>query len=184
MQKISLKSTLISGSGMLVIVGSGLAMTASAYAIANASSAPASGSSDSSSRLDAAKLKLCSAREKTIDNVLTRVSNRGNGHLTLITDVANKTEAFYTRSGKSLSNYESLLATVNADKVTAQDAVNRVKTDSISFSCDGSNPVGILQAFKADVQNEVSSLKDYKTAVQALITGVKSVQTTSTDGGN
>jgi len=95
-------------------------------------------------------------------------------------------EGYYTKSGKTLSNYDTLVATINSDKSAAQSAVSKVQTDSTSFSCSGDNPTGVLASFKTDVNAQVTALQAYKTSVQALITGVKSVtaSTSTTSGGS
>jgi len=169
MHKISLKPALLAGSVVLVVAGS----TAPVFAIATI--APEA-QATVSTRLDAAKLKLCTVREKVIDNILTRVANRGNRHLTLISGVATKTEAYYISSGKTLGSYDSLVTTVNADKTAAQMAVDQVKTDSTVFKCDGTDPLGTLQTFKDHVKAEVSALQDYKSSVKDLVAGVKNDQ--------
>jgi hypothetical protein len=130
--------------------------------------------SAASARLDTAKLKVCKIREKVIDNTLTRIADRGSRHLALITDVATKTEAFYAKSGKTLSNYDTLVAAVNSDQAAAQTAANLVKSDSTSFSCDGTDPTGVVQTFRDDVKAEVTALQTYRTAVKDLLAGVKS----------
>ncbi|HXY17801.1 MAG TPA: hypothetical protein VEH48_00030 [Candidatus Nitrosopolaris sp.] len=182
MLKTSLKAKLLAGSGALAIAGSTLVVAIPAFAIATTSSGPAAVAAGT--RLDAAKLKLCTDRVNVIDSILKRVADRGNRHLTLISDVATKVETFYSKSGKTLDNYDSLVATVNSDKTAAQAAVSQVQSDSTSFNCSGSDPVGNLQTFKADVQAEITALQNYKAAVQALIAGVKSVvEPSSISGG-
>jgi len=182
MRKVKLRSALIVAGGTLVIAGAPMAVLAPAFALATTSS---TAQAAASARLDAAKLKVCTARQSVIDGILTRITNRGNRHLALNTDVATKVENFYTKSGKTLSNYNALVTMVNTDKTAAQSAVNQVKTDSTSFSCSGTDPLGTLQQFKDDVNGEVTALQAYKSSVQGLITGVKSVATTtSTSGGS
>jgi hypothetical protein len=113
---------------------------------------------------------------------MDRVSKRGQNHVDAIATIADKAEAFYTKSGKSLSNYNALVADVNAKKSAAQAAVNVVKSDQASFKCDGADPKGTANTFKDDVKKMESAIKDYKTSVKSLIAGIKTV-TKSSEGG-
>lgn len=134
-------------------------------------------------RLADAKLKACQNREKAINNIMARLADRGQRHLDLFTKIAERTEAFYITKGKTLSNYDALVADVTAKKAAAQTAVNAVKASSVTFKCDGTDPKGAAASFKDSLKNQIAALKDYKTAVKNLIVGVKSVQgsTTSTE---
>lgn len=133
-------------------------------------------------RLADAKLKTCQNREKAVNNILARITDRGSKQIDVFNKIAQRTEAFYTTKGKILSNYDALVVDVNAKKVAAQTAVDAVKSNSVSFKCDGTDPKGAAASFKDSLKSEIAALKAYKTAVKNLIVGVKSVQeTTSTN---
>jgi hypothetical protein len=133
-------------------------------------------------KLSAVKLKVCENRHKAISNIMGRIADRGQKQLDLFSTIATRTETFYTNKGKTLSNYDALVAAVNAKKAAAQTTVDSTKADSTGFTCDSADPQGSISQFKTDLKSEIQALKDYKTAVKNLIVGVKSVQsTTSTD---
>lgn len=144
---------------------------------------PTDPGSQSATKLTDAKLKVCQKRETAINNIMGRIADRGQKQLDLFTAIATKTEKFYTDKGKTLSNYDNLLADVAAKKDAAQTAVDAVKGDSVTFKCGGNDPKGAAASFKKVLKSEIDALKDYKTSVKNLIVGVKSVQgsTTSTD---
>lgn len=141
-------------------------------------------------KLADAKLKACQNREKAINNIMSRLSDRGQKQLDLFTSIATKTETFYAEKGKALSDYDALLSDVTTKQDAAQTAVDVVKANSVTFKCDGTDPKGAVASFKESLKSEIAALKGYKTSVKNLIVGVKSVQgtTTSTDskttGGN
>lgn len=139
-------------------------------------------------RLADAKLKACQNRQKAIANIMARISDRGQKQLTLFGTIANRVEAFYADKGKTLSNYDALVADVNAKAATAQAAVSTTSSDGSGFSCDGTDPKGFVSTFKGSLKTEISALQDYRTSVKNLIVGVKSVQGTTTSttngGGN
>lgn len=134
-------------------------------------------------RLAADKLKVCEDRQQVITNIMTRLGDRGQKQLDLFTTIAQRTEKFYTEKGKTLSNYDALVAAVNTKQAAAQAAVSIIKSTSVDFKCDGTDPKGVAAAFKDNLKVEIAALKEYRTAVKNLIVGVKSVQgtTSSTD---
>ncbi len=135
-------------------------------------------------KLADAKLKACRKRETAINNIMSRIADRGQKQLDLFTTIATKTETFYTDKGKTLSTYDALVADVTAKKAAAQAEVDTVKAVSVTFKCDGTDPKGIAASFKETLKSEISALKDYKTSVKNLIVGVKSVQGSSTSTEN
>lgn len=140
-------------------------------------------------KLTEAKLRACQNRQKAITNIMARIADRGQKQLTLFSTIATRTETFYTDKGKTLSNYDALVADVTAKAAAAQTAVDTIKSDSTGFSCDSSDPKGFVASFKDSLKSEISALQAYRTSVKNLIVGVKSVQSTTTtnqtdDGGN
>lgn len=127
-------------------------------------------------RLDAAQLKRCQAKEKAITNIMTRIADRGQRQLDLFSTIANRVEGFYEEKGKTLNNYDNLVADVDAKKAAAQTAVDEIKATDTSFKCDGDNPHGVIDGFRESLKKEIAALKEYRTAVKNLIVGVKSAQ--------
>lgn len=156
---------------------------ASAQAASAGSQSDTAGS-QAGTKLADAKLKACQNREKAINNILARIADRGQKQLDLFTTIATRTETFYTTKGKTLSNYDALVADVTAKQTAAQTTVTSIKSDSVSFKCDGTDPKGAITSFKTDLTSEISALKDYRTSVKNLIVGVKSVQSTTTSTDN
>ncbi len=130
------------------------------------------------------KLKSCQKHETVINNILSRISDRGQKQLNLFTGIANKTEEFYATKGRTLANYDALVEDVSAKQALAQEAVDSIKTTSVTFKCDGTNPKGVASSFKEALKSEIAALKEYKIAVKNLIKGVKSVQSTETSTDN
>jgi hypothetical protein len=134
-------------------------------------------------RLAATKLKVCQNRQQEVTNIMTRIADRGQKQVNLFSTIATRVETFYTNKGKTLANYDALVADVATQKAAALSAVAAVKSASTTFDCTADNPKGIVDTFKAARTSEITALRAYKTAVKNLIVGVKSVQgtTTSTD---
>ncbi len=134
-------------------------------------------------RLTDAKLRACEKRQTAISNIMKRISNRGQKQIDLFSGIAERTQAFYEKKGKTLSNYDALVADVAAKKESAQDAVAMIAAHGTEFSCDSDDPKGSVTGFREHQQQAIAALKEYKTSVKNLIVGVKSVQgVTSSEG--
>lgn len=134
-------------------------------------------------KLTETKLKSCQKREKSINNIMARMSDRGTKQLGVFNKISERTQAFYAEKGKTLANYDALVADVNAKKAAAETAIAATAGTSVTFKCDGTDPKGAAASFKDSQKAQTQALKDYKTAVKNLIVGVKSVngKTSSTE---
>lgn len=132
------------------------------------------------------RLKSCEARRTAIQTIMKNAAARGQEHITLFASIAQKVEAFYVSKGKTLATYDQLVADVNAKQAAAQSAVDTVKNAQTQFDCNGTNPKGVIDVFKADIKAQETAMEAFRTSVRNLIAGVKSVQGTtssSTNGG-
>lgn len=134
-------------------------------------------------RLLDAKLKVCQNREKSIVNIMQRMSDRGTKRLNVFTKISDRVQAFYVEKGKVLGNYDALVSEINTTKAATETAVAKLKETSVTFKCDGTDPKGAVEIFRENHRSQITVLKAYRTAVKNLIVGVKSVQgiTSSTE---
>lgn len=133
------------------------------------------GSTNGQAHLTAARLRACQNRETAINNIMTRIDTRGQNQLTLFGTIATRVENFYTQKGKTLSNYDQLVATVNDAAMKANTDLSTLKTNS-TFSCSANDPKGMVTAFQGYLKTEISDLQGYRTAVKNLIVGVAKAQ--------
>jgi hypothetical protein len=134
-------------------------------------------------KLNQIRLKSCDAHEKAINNIMQRISARGANQIGVFNKIAERVEAFYTKNNLTVSNYQTLVNAVNTQKAAAQAAIDQVKSTSVTFKCDGSDPQGVGTIFKQNVNNEITALKNYKTAVKNLLVAVKTAADASSTGG-
>lgn len=130
-------------------------------------------------RLDVARLNVCKNKERVIINRLDALTRLVATQETSFDKIAGRVEDFYTEkvltAGKTVSNYDSLVADI-ANKKTAVDvSLATTKTNSGNFSCNADDPKGDLVQFKTDMQTVKSALKDYRTSIRNLIVAIKSV---------
>lgn len=185
MKKFAYKLTVATGVAAFALSGASvLAMSSNAHAAdaANSNTTVSTQGADhqaaAQTRLADAKLKACQKREAAITKIITRINTRTENQLGVFDKIATRTEAFYTTKGKTLSNYDALVAAVASAKAQAETDLSAMKTAD-GFKCDGSDPKGMVASFKSSLKSEISDLKAYRTAVKNLIVGVKSVQGTT-----
>lgn len=197
MRHLSLKLSVISGVAAMTL-GTSAVYAVGPGANAHAQSAPTTGGQPSTSgaptnsgsqaaagkamgesRLTDAKLKACQKRETAINNVMKRSIDRDTKIIAVFDKIATRTEAFYVSKGKTLSNYDALVADVATTKTSAEAGLTASQSDS-TFSCDSANPKASIMAFKDSIKAEIDALNAYKKAVKNLIVGVKSVQGSTT----
>lgn len=158
-------------SSLVGVIATLAILTAPAFAIGSSVA-----NQHASAALAEAGLKSCQVRERVIDKIMARIADRGQRRLDVYSTIATRVEEFYTKKGKTVSNYDALVADVNTKKTAAQDAINLIKTDKANFKCDGTDPKGVASSFKTDLKAEIQALHAYQQSIKDLVVAVKSVQ--------
>lgn len=130
-------------------------------------------------RLKDTRLKACQNREKRIAKLMNNLTDRATRQVMVFNQIAERTQNFYMEKGKTLSNYESLVAEVYAKKAAAEAAIAKTESARAEFSCGANDPKGVSTAFKENLKAQNEAMKAYKTTVKNLIVGVKSVNATT-----
>lgn len=146
-----------------------------------------SSKTEAEGRLQGTKMTLCENHKDVITAIMARIADRGQKQTDLFATIATRVETFYTKSGKTVTNYNTLVADVNAKHTAALAAVAKIKADSNTFTCSATNPQGIVTSFKSDLKLEISALQAYRTSVRNLTVAVKTVvegSAATTTGGN
>jgi hypothetical protein len=132
-------------------------------------------------RLEEAKLRACQNRERAIQNIMARISDRGQKHLDLFTKIADRVKAFHEDKGLNAENYDALVAEIDAKKAEAQAAVDVLKSSDLTFDCESEDPKGTVTAFKDMTKDMIDALQAYRTAVKDLIVAVAKAQQEAED---
>ena len=127
-------------------------------------------------KLTNSRLKACQRREAVITKLMANLADRGTRQIEVFDKIADRTQVFYQEKGRTLDNYNALVAEVDAKKAAAEAAVQTTKDTVVEFDCDGDDPKGAGAEFKENLKAQHEAMKAYKTAVKNLIVGVKSVQ--------
>lgn len=130
-------------------------------------------------RLTDVKLRACQAKEDVIQkraDHLTQLATSMEGNFD---KHAQRVEEYYTSkvvpSGKTVPNYDSLVADIQAKKTAVAAALSAAQSDANSFSCVGNDPKGQLTQFRQDMQTVKIALKEYRTSIKNLIVTIRSV---------
>ena len=193
---LGLISTILS----LVVLGSSTVFALPPQATANAatntstnqSKVPSPGTNGKANAANGLQ-KACQNRQVAITNIMTRIDMRANNQINLFSTIASRVEAFYTKQGKTVSNYPALVAAVDQAQTTATTEFSTLKTNT-GFTCSKSNPKAMVLTFQSYLKTEISDLHAFKTAVKNLIVGVATANgvkvsttqstTSTTQGGN
>ncbi len=143
----------------------------------------AAGQAKGQSHLAAAQLRACNNRQAAIKNIMTRIDTRAQNQISLFGTIATRVEIFYVSKGKTFSNYNQLVLSVNAAKAQAETDFGTLRVNS-SFSCGSSNPKSMVLAFQGYLKTEISDLRNYRTSVKNLIVGVASANGLKVSGSN
>lgn len=130
-------------------------------------------------RLTEVKLRACQVREYAIKKRATRLTQLATNMENNFDKHAQRVEEYYTSkvvpSGKTVANYDSLVADIQAKKTAVATALSTAQTDANNFSCTGDDPKGQLTQFRKDMQAVKKALKDYRASIKNLIVAVRSV---------
>jgi uncharacterized coiled-coil DUF342 family protein len=130
----------------------------------------------------AAKARVCGIKKNVVGKAEGRVGKRGQGRLEAITKITTKVEDYIQTKNLSVTNYDSLVATINAKKTVAQTAVDTVNAEvgSIgSVNCQGGDGKTQVETFKKDMRAQQDALKAYREAVKALVAATKVAKTSA-----
>jgi len=130
-------------------------------------------------RLTEARLKTCLAKENSIQKQTQQLTRLSTNMLNVFDKIATRVETYYTSvvlpAGKSLSNYDQLVADVAAKKTATQTALAKAQASSGTFVCDGDDPVATITEFRSGMVSVKAALKEYRTSVNKLIVAVRTI---------
>lgn len=134
-------------------------------------------------RLTDAKLKACQARENAIKTRFERLNLLVTTMEEKFDAIAGRVEEYYTAKvvpgGKTVANYDSLVADIAAKKAAVSTVLTKAQNDIAGFSCDEADPKAQMTTYRLDMQGVIQELKDYRTSIKDLIVAVHSVTGTT-----
>lgn len=130
-------------------------------------------------RLKDLRLKFCEVHHDEIANRSQSLGDLVSGMLGRFDAIATQIENYYTTkvvpSGKSVANYDSLVADIAAKRAQVQTDLTNAQKDVAGFSCAGDNPKGQITQYRLDMQLVKKDLQNYRTSIKNLIVAIRSV---------
>lgn len=125
----------------------------------------------------AQKIKVCQTQERNITTRLAHLSDLVNNMITKFDAIAARVENRYETKlvpqGKTVSNYDSLVADINSKKATVTADLNKANSDVAGFSCtSASDPKTNLTTYRTDMQTVKTALQNYRKSIRNLIVAV------------
>jgi hypothetical protein len=97
--------------------------------------------------------------------------------LSVFNSIAQRVISFYTNrvvpTGKTVPNYDTLLADAQTKSGAVQTALNKAQGDASNFNCQNANPKADITLFRQDMQAVKTALKNYRTSIRNLIVAVR-----------
>jgi len=127
----------------------------------------------------AGSMQACQVHEASIKTRMTHLTDLVTNMESKFDSIATRVERYYTNkvvpSGKTIPNYDTLVAAITTKKTAVATALSTAQTDANTFSCTSGTPKAQVTKFRVDMQSVKESLKDYRTAIKNLIVAVHSV---------
>lgn len=134
-------------------------------------------------KLDDVKLKVCQRHEENITKRMSNLTELVTMMVGKFDTTAQRVEEYYTTkvvpSGKTVTNYDALVADIQTKKTDVQTALTEAQTDSTGFKCDSDDPKSQLTQYRVDMQAVKKALQAYRVSIKNLIVAVKSVAGTT-----
>ena len=132
-------------------------------------------------RLQGARLEACQAREQGLktrrDNLSRLVVNMESAFDSIVTRAENYYQSVMLPAGKSVSNFEALVAEINTKKVAVSTSAEAARANMATFSCDADAPRQLFTQFRLDMGAVKTALSEYRTAIRYLIVALHTANT-------
>jgi len=123
------------------------------------------------------RLRSCEARQEAIRTRMNSLLRMSTNMTEKFDATAQRVRNFYTNTvlpgGKSLSNYDALVADIDAKKAQVGTDLTAAQNQVGAFNCSGEDPKGNLNQFRVGMQGVKNGLKNYRVAIKNLIVAVR-----------
>lgn len=128
-------------------------------------------------KLSAARLRLCQAKEKVIENRFKALLALGVKTHTGKEKLVQRVDNFYNNvlvpEGHVLANYDALIADIAAKEEVVQEALAQAQANGEGFSCESDDPKGHADLFRQDIQALIAANRAYRVSVRAFVVAVR-----------
>ena len=132
-------------------------------------------------RLSEAKKKVCERHQSRINSLMERMGSRREAAYDRITQIHEAITNFYGEKELTVTDYDSLIASVAVAQSAAQTSINDQEAVP-SLDCDSDEPHADLSDFRQKRHDSIDAIKAYRDAVKDLAKAVKEAARTSKAG--
>lgn len=136
---------------------------------------PSSRPEQAQAHLTEGKLRACQAKENSIKTRAQHLGELAAKMQEKFDAIAARVKEHYTSSGKTVANYDALVANIAVKKTAVAAALAKAQSGAVAFSCTGNDPKTQMTQYRKDMQDVIKALKDYRTSIKDLIVAVKSI---------
>lgn len=123
------------------------------------------------------QIRSCQAHTESLQNRMRSMVRLMENMESKFEAITNRVKEFYTTkvvpSGKTVSNYDALLAEIQTRKTATLTIRNNAQNQVNAFNCEG-DPKNQLNRFRMNMQEGKTALKEYRTAIKNLVVAVHS----------
>lgn len=124
-----------------------------------------------SKRLDSSQRRRCQARYHVIDGLTKSSTERAQRRRQYFDAVVSRVEEFVSRHRLEIEGYEHLLADVESSRAAVLESYARAE-NARTLNCDGEDPRGEVETFKATVKDLIGALKNYRDDIKVMVRAV------------
>lgn len=121
----------------------------------------------------AERQKRCQSLQSNLNKQISNFSQNAQTHLATFNAVFTKVQAYATKKNISTTEYTSLLAAATTQQANATQAVDALKTVSVTFNCTQQDPASSLSTIKAAVDGARSAMQAYQKSIAAVISNLE-----------
>lgn len=122
---------------------------------------------------------VCQIRKEAAQHRRNLAGDRITRLLAYLNTVLTKIEHYYTTklvpAGKTISNYDALVADIAVKKTAVQTAVTTAQSDIVNISCTAGEIKTDFQKFQTDAKAVETALKAYRDSIKNLLQAIRSV---------
>jgi hypothetical protein len=132
------------------------------------------GNTQSQTQTTENRQKHCQQLQSRVDKQLSTFSSNAQKHLSTFNTIYTKVQSYAASSNNTSTELTSLLAAANTQQANATQAVDALKSLSVSIDCTSTDPASSLSTFKAAVDSTRTALQAYQKAIAAVISNLES----------
>lgn len=125
-------------------------------------------------KLDEAKKKACEKNINNLNRLKEKMDQRRQNVLDRISKVSEAIQTFYIDKHLVVTNYDELVAKINAAKGLAESAIQS-QQQIPSLNCNGDHPKAEVSTYKEKHAAAIDAMKAYRDAVKELARAIKEV---------